>query len=52
MDINETIYKRMGFSGIVSIILGVLLLVLGIAGGVMLLISGGKLISGRSRIMI
>lgn len=52
MDNNERIYKRMGFSGALNIILGILLLVVGIAGGIMLLISGSKLMNGRARMMI
>ena len=51
MENNEEIYRSMRFSGAVNLTLGVLLLVVWIVSGVMLLISGGKLISGKSRII-
>ncbi len=41
----------MRFSGTVNIILGVLLIVVGVVSGILLLISGGKLITGKSRII-
>jgi len=41
----------MRFSGTVNIIIGVLLLVVGLVSGILLLISGGKLITGKSRII-
>ncbi len=51
MENNEMIYRSMRFSGAVNIALGIIILVVGIVSGVMLLISGGKLISGKSRII-
>ncbi len=41
----------MRFSGTVNIIIGVLILVVGLVSGILLLISGGKLITGKSRII-
>ncbi len=52
MKNNELIYKRMVFSGALNVTLGIILLVVGIVSGIMLLISGGKLLKGKSRIMI
>ncbi len=51
MENNEMIYRSMRFSGAVNITLGVIILVVGVVSGIMLLISGGKLLSGKSRII-
>lgn len=51
MENNEFVYNRMRFSGALNITLGILLLIVGVVSGVMLLISGGRLISGKSRIL-
>ena len=48
---EEKIYKIMRGAGALNIVLGVISLVVGIAAGVLLIISGGKLISGKSRIL-
>ena len=47
---EEKIYKIMRGAGALNIVLGVISLV-GIAAGVLLIISGGKLVSGKSRIL-
>ncbi|MBQ6966599.1 MAG: hypothetical protein IJP84_01700 [Lachnospiraceae bacterium] len=52
MENNELVYKRMVFSGALNVTLGIVLLVVGIVSGIMLLISGGKLLRGKSRLMI
>ncbi|MBO4336898.1 MAG: hypothetical protein J5842_02340 [Lachnospiraceae bacterium] len=48
---DEKIYKVMSGSGALNITIGVLIMVSGIVSGVLLLISGAKLIAGKSRIM-
>ena len=48
---REKIYKIMRGAGALNIVLGVISLVVGIAAGVLLIISGGKLVSGKSRIL-
>lgn len=50
-SMDEKIYKTMYGAGALNIIIGVVAIAAGIAGGVLLLISGGKLIAGKSRIM-
>lgn len=50
-SMEEKIYKIMRGAGALNIVLGVISLVVGIAAGVLLIISGGKLISGKSRIL-
>ena len=47
----ERIYKTMGRSGALSIVLGVISIVVGMTSGVMLLISGGRLLAGKSKIL-
>ena len=49
---NEKIYKVMGGAGALNIALGVISIVVGLATGVLLIISGGKLLSGRRNIII
>lgn len=48
---EERIYKVMGGSGALSIAVGVVAIVAGVAGGVLLLISGAKLLAGRNKIL-
>ena len=45
---EEKIYKTMGRSGALSIVLGV---VTGVASGVLLLISGARLLADKSKIL-
>lgn len=48
---EEKIYKIMRGTGALNIVLGVISLVVGITAGVLLIISGGKLVAGKSRIL-
>ncbi|MDE7185549.1 MAG: hypothetical protein K2O40_14050, partial [Lachnospiraceae bacterium] len=48
---DARIYKTMGRSGALSIVLGVVSIVVGLTSGVMLLISGGRLLAGKSKIL-
>lgn len=50
-SMDEKIYKTMGRSGALSIVLGVVSIVVGLTSGVMLLISGGRLLAGKSKIL-
>ena len=51
IKIDDSIYKTMGRSGALSIVLGVVSIVVGLTSGVMLLISGGRLLTGKSKIL-
>ena len=51
MDNNEMIYRNMRFSGALNLTLGIVILIVGITSGIMLLISGGKLMAGKSRVI-
>lgn len=48
---EEKTYKVMGGSGALNIAVGVTVLVTGIASGILLIISGAKLLSRRNKIM-
>lgn len=48
---EEKIYKTMGRVGAWNIAIGVVLIVVGLATGVISIISGGKLIKDKSSIM-
>ena len=48
---EEKTYKVMGGSGALNIAVGVTVLVMGVASGVLLVISGAKLLAQRSRIL-
>ena len=48
---DERIYKIMSRSGALNIVIGVISIVAGLTRGVLLLISGGKLLAGKSKIL-
>ncbi len=48
---EERTYKQMGRSGGFSLACGIVAIVAGIAAGVLLIISGAKLLAQRSKIM-
>lgn len=48
---EEKVYKTMNGSGALNIAVGIVILVAGITSGVLLLISGAKLLSGKSKIL-
>lgn len=48
---EERVYKVMRGAGAWNLVLGILGIVTGVAGGTMLIISGAKLLSGKSKIL-
>lgn len=48
---EEKTYKLMGGSGALNIAVGIVVMVAGIASGVLLIISGAKLLARRSKIL-
>ena len=48
---NELVYKSVRFSAVVSIVLVIIAVIVGLVSGVMLLISAGRLMKAKSRIM-
>ena len=52
ITMDEHTYKVLGTCGGVNIAFGVISIVVGVAVGVLLIISGGKLIGSRKKIII
>lgn len=48
---EEQLYKMIGRTGGWNITIGVIMVVVGLTSGVMLIISGGKLLAKRSKIL-
>lgn len=48
---EEKTFKIMRGAGAMNIVVGVITLVTGVATGVLLIIAGGKLLAGKSRIL-
>ena len=48
---DEKIYRTMKGTGLTNIVLGIVTMVTGITGGILLIISGARLLAGKSRIM-
>lgn len=44
---NEKAYKTMGFAGVVSIVVGAISIAVGVAVGVLALVSGAKLLKDK-----
>lgn len=48
---EEKIFKTMRGTGALNIAVGVVLLVVGLTSGILMIIGGAKLLSGKSKIM-
>ncbi len=48
---EEKIYKTMGSTGAANLTIGICLLVGGIAGGVLLIVNGARLIKNRGKLL-
>ena len=48
---EEKTYKTMSGAGALNIILGAVVITVGVASGVLLIISGAKLLAGKSKIL-
>ncbi len=49
--VNEKTYNTMTFGGIMSVVVGIIILATGIVTGVLLMVSGAKLIKDKSNII-
>lgn len=49
---SEKVYKTMGITGAWSIAVGIVVLVTGIASGVLMLVQGARLLHSRKNILI
>ena len=47
---NEKVYKTIGFSGASSLTIGICILVTGVASGVLLIVSGARLLKSKKKI--
>lgn len=48
---EEKVYKTMGSTGVGSLVIGICILVTGIASGTLLIINGARLLKHRSKIL-
>ncbi len=48
---EERVHKTMTWTGALNIAVGVISIVFGLAGGVLLIVSGGKLLSDRNKLL-
>ncbi len=48
---EEKVYKTMGGTGAWNIVIGVVVLAVGVAAGVMLIIGGAKLLANKSKVL-
>lgn len=51
IDMEEKVYKTMGGTGAWNIVLGIVVLTVGVASGVLLIIGGAKLLAARSKVL-
>lgn len=49
---NEKVYKTIGFSGASSLTIGICILVTGVASGVLLIVSGARLLKSKKKILL
>ena len=49
---EEKIYKMLGRAGRFNLVMGIVSIALGVAGGTLLIISGARLLTGKSRVLI
>lgn len=52
MNQEEKIYKALGGAGVLDITLGIVVLICGLVSGVMMIVTGAKLLVNRSGVMI
>lgn len=51
VSMEEKTYKTMNGAGALNIVLGAIAIVTGVASGVLLIITGAKLLAGKSKIL-
>jgi len=52
MNDNEKVYRTMGTAGAGDIVVGVLVITVGVAAGVLAIINGARLLVARKKIML
>ncbi len=48
---EEKVYKTMGSTGAANLVVGICILVGGVAAGIMLIINGARLLKNKSKVM-
>ncbi len=51
LSVNERLYRKMGNAGAVSISVGIITIVFGIAAGVMIVVNGAKILANRKTLL-
>ena len=49
---NEKLYKALGASGVSNLVIGTCVLVTGVASGILLIISGARLLKHKSNVLL
>ncbi len=49
---NEKVYKTMGTTGALSLTVGIIVLVCGVVSGILMLVSGARLLNNRKNVLI
>ena len=49
---NEKLYKAMGSSAVSNLVIGICVLVTGVASGILLIINGARLLKHKSKILL
>ncbi len=51
MESGEKIYKTMNFTGVITLVSGIVIIVIGVAAGVMAIVSGSMLLSRKKDVL-
>ena len=49
---EEKLYKTIGSTGAASLVIGICILVTGVASGVLMIVNGGRLLKSRKKILL
>lgn len=49
---NEKVYKTMGTTGALNLTVGIIVLVCGVVSGILMLVSGARLLNNRKNVLI
>ena len=49
---NEKVFKTLANTGIANLVMGIVMIVTGVTSGVLLLVTGAKLIKSKDKLMI
>lgn len=49
---NEKVYKTMGTTGALNLTVGIIVLVCGVVSGILMMVSGARLLNNRKNVLI